>query len=397
MLRLTEMLGKVPTSMNLLCHADHALRVVATLIEADKEAASVKSAMISGPQRSGKIAVIPVMGPLRSRGWNGYDSIRMAVRDATRDPDVSAIILHLDTPGGAVSGIDGMTTALREAREAKPVYAYVEGMAASAGYWIASQADEIIMSPLSEVGSIGVVTMHLDISKALADFGVNPTLIFSGANKVNGNPFEPLPDGVRAEIQSEVDDLRLSFARAVNEGRPKLASDAALATEARMYTAKDAIALGMADRIGSLDDVVAMASETTPRFRAQSSNTEKEAMADTDNQAVDPQAAVHADRQRMQAILQHDAAKGREGLAQHLAFNTDMSVEAAVAALNASPAAAEASPAPAPEATVPTIAQRQTPVAQPDPNATGTKPDPRASWSTVIQRANAQVHGGVSN
>src|SRR5690606_11357145 len=157
-------------------------------------------------------------------------------------------------------GILAPSEAIRAAKAVKPVTALVGSVAASGGYWIAAQADEIVLSDdFSRVGSIGVYTMHIDYSKMLENAGIDVSIISSGKNKVDGNPYEPLPESVRAEIQEEVDDLRLMFAREVAAGRAALTVEAALATEARVYSAlnprtqaRPAIEAKLADRMGSL-------------------------------------------------------------------------------------------------------------------------------------------------
>ena len=123
---------------------------------------------------------------------------------------------------------------IRSVRQTKPVTAFVNDMAASAAYGIASAANEIVVSPTSIVGSIGVVMLHADRSGELAAQGVKPTLIFAGSHKVDGNPFEPLSDAVRADLQASVDAHYRQFLDTVAAGRGrKLTADMARATEAR--------------------------------------------------------------------------------------------------------------------------------------------------------------------
>ncbi|MFD2183325.1 S49 family peptidase [Rhodoplanes azumiensis] len=217
---------------------------------------------------TGGVAVIPVYGYLISCaecGVSSYDEIAGAVNRAVADAKVRAIVLAINSPGGTVSGILRAVEAIRAARAEKRVIAHVSGMAMSAGYWLASQANEIVLADdLAQVGSIGVYTMHMDLSKALDDAGVNVSLISSGEHKVDGHPFGPLPADVRKRIQTEVDDLRLMFARDVASGRgSQLTEKAALATEAQVYRAlnpqtgeREAIVAGLADRVASLEEVI---------------------------------------------------------------------------------------------------------------------------------------------
>jgi len=204
------------------------------------------------------IAVIEVSGVLVHRGaWIGqssgqtsYEGIAAQISAAASDPAVRGIALEIDSFGGEVAGVFDLADAIRAARAAKPVWAFVAEHAFSAGYALASQADRIILPRTGAVGSIGVVVMHADLSGQLSDAGVTVTLIHSGAHKVDGNPYAPLPDPVRARIQAEIDSIRALFAQTVAAGRGRrLSAEAALATEAECYRGADAVAAGLADEV----------------------------------------------------------------------------------------------------------------------------------------------------
>ena len=204
------------------------------------------------------IAVIEVSGVLVHRGaWIGqssgqtsYEGIAAQIAAAASDPTVRGIALEIDSFGGEVAGVFDLADAIRAARAAKPVWAFVAEHAFSAGYALASQADRIILPRTGAVGSIGVVVMHADLSGQLSDAGVTVTLIHSGAHKVDGNPYVPLPDPVRARIQAEIDSIRSLFAQTVAAGRGRrMNAAAALATEAACYRGADAVAAGLADEV----------------------------------------------------------------------------------------------------------------------------------------------------
>ena len=204
------------------------------------------------------IAVIEVSGVLVHRGaWIGqssgqtsYEGIAAQIAAAASDPTVRGIALEIDSFGGEVAGVFDLADAIRAARAAKPVWAFVAEHAFSAGYALASQADRIILPRTGAVGSIGVVVMHADLSGQLSDAGVTVTLIHSGAHKVDGNPYAPLPDPVRARIQGEIDSIRMLFAQTVAAGRRRsLTAEAALATEAECYRGTEAVAAGLADEV----------------------------------------------------------------------------------------------------------------------------------------------------
>jgi len=199
------------------------------------------------------IAVIEISGVLvhrgawigRSSGQTSYEGIAAQLAAAASDPMVRGIALEIDSFGGEVAGVFDLADAIRAARASKPVWAFVAEHAFSAGYALASQADLIILPRTGAVGSIGVVVMHADLSGQLSDAGVTVTLIHSGAHKVDGNPYQPLPEPVRARIQAEIDSIRALFAQTVAAGRGRrLTAEAALATEAECYRGADAVAAG---------------------------------------------------------------------------------------------------------------------------------------------------------
>ena len=204
------------------------------------------------------VAVIEVSGVLVHRGaWIGqssgqtsYEGIAAQLGAAASDPAVRGIALEIDSFGGEVAGVFDLADAIRAARSAKPVWAFVAEHAFSAGYALASQADWIILPRTGAVGSIGVVVMHADLSGQLSDAGVTVTLIHSGVHKVDGNPYAPLPDPVRVRIQAEIDSIRSLFAQTVAAGRNRsLTAEAALATEAECYRGTEAVAAGLADEV----------------------------------------------------------------------------------------------------------------------------------------------------
>lgn len=204
------------------------------------------------------IAVIEIAGVLIHRGgWIGqssgqtsYEGIAAQIEAAASDPAVRGIALEIDSFGGEVAGVFDLADRIRAIRGNKPVWAFVAEHAFSAGYALASQADRILLPRTGAVGSIGVVVMHADLSGQLDQDGVRVTLIHSGQHKVDGNPYEPLPENVRDDIQREIDVLRFLFAETVAAGRAgRLSQEAALATEAATFRGTDAVASGLADEV----------------------------------------------------------------------------------------------------------------------------------------------------
>lgn len=213
--------------------------------------------------RSGRVAIIPIAGVLMPRGGRysfgqGMDSLRAQIRAAADDPDVAAIVLDVDSPGGTVAGSVETAAEVRAAAEKKRVVAVANPSIGSAAYWIASQASELAVSPMGDVGSIGVYAMHVDASQAFKAAGLDVTLVRSGKYKAEGSPFAPLTDEAKAYMQSRVDEAHTAFIRDVAQGRKvaqaKVRSEFG---EGRMVGAEQAVARGLADRVATLDQVIA--------------------------------------------------------------------------------------------------------------------------------------------
>ena len=220
------------------------------------------------------IAILPIVGTIIPRGDMLMESsgaistqrIAAAFRSALATPDVESIVLDIDSPGGQVGGVDELATEIFQARGQKRIVAVANHLAASAAYWIASSADEVVVSPSGEVGSIGVLAMHQDISQALEADGVKINMLFAGKYKTEGNPFEPLTEEARAAIQARIDDYYQMFAGAVARNRGVKRSEVVGGFgEGRVVGAKQAVALGMADRVATLDETIERLRGKRPR------------------------------------------------------------------------------------------------------------------------------------
>ena len=359
------------------------------------------------------LAIIDVMGSLVNRGaWLGtssgltsYEGLAAQIEAAVADHTVRGIVLDIDSPGGEATGAFGFYETIRAARQRKPVVAVVNDMAASAAYGIAAQANEIVISPSSMTGSIGVVMVHMDHSKEMEKRGRKPTLIFAGDHKVDANSFEPLSDGVRADLQREVDGIYDTFVESVATGRPGLSTQTIRATQARVFRGAAAIEIGLADRIGSFVETLARLStrsihggnmtqaiqnQVDPRVYSQAEHDAAiiaARAAEREDLAKAHAAAIAAARKetldRIRAIVTCEAAKGREGPALTMALETDIPVEGAIKLLGSVPAATAAQ-------TIPSVASRSAPQVgtESDPNA---KVDPMIGWKAAIDAANAQA------
>lgn len=217
-------------------------------------------------------AVLSIVGSLVNRGAYvgassgvvSYEGIKHQLKHAAGNPTVRNVILDLQSPGGEAVGAFEAAEQVRLLAVVKPVTAIVNGMAASAAYAIASGATEIVTTETGVNGSIGVVLLHADFSKQLAEDGINPTLIFAGAHKVDGNPFEPLSEAVRADLQAEVNAFYDQFLATVAKGRgERMTVDMARGTEARTFIGAEAVRVGLADRLGSFETVLAELSNSS--------------------------------------------------------------------------------------------------------------------------------------
>jgi signal peptide peptidase SppA len=206
------------------------------------------------------VAVIPLIGALYNRSqWGGPSmaAFRANLAAAVANPDVGAVILDIDSPGGTVAGTPETAAAVRAAGAVKPVTAVVDSLAASAAYWIASQAGSIVVSPSAEVGSIGCLVVHMDLSSMLEAEGIKTTIIRSVPAKAEGNPFEPLSADAITAIKGEVDATHADFVRAVAAGRKTSQANVnETFGQGRTVSAARAVSLGMADRVGTMADVL---------------------------------------------------------------------------------------------------------------------------------------------
>jgi len=207
------------------------------------------------------IAILPVTGTLVRRGsllseilgFASYQDIAEMAEDAFTDPAVSGVLLDIDSYGGEASGLFDLAAELRSmsGTTGKPLWAHANESALSAAYGIACSADRIWVAQTAEAGSVGVVALHIDQSKADADAGLAYTYVYGGAHKTEGNPHESLSDGARERLQADVDSLYGKFCSMVAEAR-HLPVEAVRNTEAGIYRGADAVDIGFADHVGTL-------------------------------------------------------------------------------------------------------------------------------------------------
>lgn len=246
--------------------------------------ATVEARRASAQQASaGGVAVIPVFGTIAHRahmvnqvsgpGGTSTEKLGAAITAAANSPEVGAIVLDVDSPGGAVAGTPELVDRIYEARQAKPIVAVANSTAASAAYWIASAASEFIVTPSGSVGSIGVLGVHEDRSAGLAAEGKKLTFIHAGKYKVEGNSAEPLTDEARATIQAMVDQAYGVMVKSIARNRG-VSPDAVRSNygEGRVFHAEEALSRGMVDRVATLDATIERMANPRRRSRLAAAN-----------------------------------------------------------------------------------------------------------------------------
>lgn len=342
------------------------------------------------------VAIVHVHGSLVDRGpWLGtwwgmtsYEGLAEQFKRLKADDDVKSIILDIDSGGGEVAGLFDVIEVLGDLRRAKPVHAIASSMACSAAYAIGCAAQSLHVNRQGVVGSIGVISMHMSYADYLARGGIKPTLIHAGKHKALGNRYQDLTEDGLAILQGNVDRIYGDFVDLVSKHR-RLSADAIRSTEARVFAGDEAVGLGLADGVASIEDLLTAVSQTARLHRAspqrgsmttnlQGPGGKPTASADEQgilaalgsmflrSNAQLPQAsaqaagdtvskadaekmakdaadkAVAATVERFKTILSHEEAKGREGMALKLALSTGMTTEAAVEMLKELPKAASA-------------------------------------------------------
>ena len=219
----------------------------------------------SSSRNRGSIAVVPLRGVIMPRagmlemcgGGTSVETFTAAFRSAMADETVGQILIDIDSPGGSVYGVGELAAEIRAARGTKPVVGIANHVAASAAYWIGSACSELYVAPSGQVGSIGVIVAHEDISKALALAGVNVTLVTAGKYKAEGNSYAPLDAEARANIQADVDAYGADFTNAVARGRGVGVDQVRKGMgQGRMLRGSAAQAASMVDGVATFDEVI---------------------------------------------------------------------------------------------------------------------------------------------
>lgn len=225
---------------------------------------------ISGPESGPAVAVLDVVGPIVSGATSSFETRAMTasgdlvplIHRAAANPDVAALVLRLNSPGGSVVGSDEIYHALRETQ--KPVVAFLQEVAASGAYYISMAAGHVVANPNSLTGSIGVIGQFPNAEALMEKIGVQVTTIKSGVAKDIGNPFRAMSDEEQAIFQDIVDETYGRFVDVVAHGRNLPAEQVRKLADGRIYTGHKALEVGLVDALGyqqnAIDAAVRLAS-----------------------------------------------------------------------------------------------------------------------------------------
>ena len=297
------------------------------------------------------VAILPVVGPLfryanlftSISGASSYEILAKDFTTALENPDIKGIVLDIDSPGGEVNGCAEFANMIYEARGTKPIIAYASGDAASGAYWIASACDQIIVSETSALGSIGVVAVYRSRDEQSAQ------AVEIVSSQSPNKRLDPESDEGRARLQSRIDTMAQVFVETVARNRgvdpPKVINDFGAGD---VLIGRKSIQSGLADKTGSLEKIINTLSDSksdNPASVPGSSFVSEEKRMDIETlNEQHPELAAsliaqgqQLERERIAAIINADIAVGREPLARHLAFATDMRPESALEALNTTP------------------------------------------------------------
>ena len=247
------------------------------------------------------VALMEIVGPMTKYGssfapMGAMLEARRTLRAAVADPRVRAVVMRIDSPGGTVAGTDDLANEVAAAAEKKPIVAFAEDLMASAAYYVASQADEIVATRSTDIGSIGVLMVIDDFSGMYAMKGIKTHVLSTGAQKGAGVEGTPITNEQLDEWQRMVDEHMEFFVSAISRGRGMDREQVLVLGDGRMWLAAEAKKLGLIDRVGSLEQAMKRARElagqrdnstsTTARGTTARQDDEKRATADDGSAAL---------------------------------------------------------------------------------------------------------------
>ena len=270
----------------------------------------------------------------RIYGMTGYDEIRNAVIAAGSDSEINRVLLDIDSPGGSAKGVDEAADAIREVdQHLAPVTSFTAGSMTSAAYWLGSSARDVYATEMATVGSIGVILVHQEYSKMLAEEGITPTVFTAGKYKGIGNPYEKLTDFDKDVIQGKMDGMYDHFVGVVAKNRERTSDYIKEnAAEGQTFWGKEALGIGLIDGVKTFDEVVKLidkdhnSPKSGDQFGLQTGATtmlRKKAVTIT----ADAQAAIAAGVPEEEALAQHAAPAPEEEEEGNSASETESQAE----------------------------------------------------------------------
>jgi signal peptide peptidase SppA len=213
-------------------------------------------------------AIISITGPLTKRasifsflfGGLSYQQISDQISVALTDDRARAIVLDIDSPGGVVSGVEGVSDLIYNSRAIKPIIAYTSGTMASAAYWIGSAAEALFADKTATIGSIGVLRIHVDYSEMEKNQGIKTTYLTAGKYKALGNDSEPLSDEAKDIFQQELDYIYSIFAENIARNRDvEIEVVLSKMADGKVFIGNQALDAGLIDNIGNYRMALEMA------------------------------------------------------------------------------------------------------------------------------------------
>ena len=203
-----------------------------------------------------KVALVRIEGPIVD-SKNPIDEIKEYVKD----PSVKAIVLRVDSPGGAVAPSQEIYEEVKKAVEKKKIVVSMGSLAASGGYYISAPASRIVANPGTLTGSIGVIMEIPNVEGLMNKVGVKTEVIKSGRHKDIASVFRGIGREEREILQGVLDDVHDQFIKAVAEGRKMLPDQVKKLADGRIFTGKQAVGMGLVDELGNLEDAIKVAAK----------------------------------------------------------------------------------------------------------------------------------------
>lgn len=288
----------------------------------------------------GSVAIVPITGMITSDAFIGWlvggmspDALVCALQEAIDDPQITAILLLVNSPGGEISLLTETAATIRQLRTIKPITAIARPLAGSAAYWLAAQATTVLATPSADVGSVGVFCCHYDYSGLNDRIGVVPTYIASDPRKVEGNPDAPLEDDARAFIQKHIDKAYATFVADLALGRNTTTTRVrADFGGGRCFTASEAVVRGLVDRVAPLDRTLAelLTASTSSRTGRKAVTGSRTAFARPSDRAFARADTQLAEERAMQMACREDADEAEAERDATIAAIAEAADEAAV-------------------------------------------------------------------